>query len=283
MNKKIYMTYKKHVPDYVFENWKKINPEYEIDFSLDEDCINFLRDNFNSEISEKFKEIPIGMYKADLWRLCKLYVNAGVYSDVDILPNLKLDELDKSITFYSCLAIDKISIFQAFIANFSEPKNPLFLMFLISLLLNNPYDYPNGPTFDMYNCIKYNLGEMEISSEILYEINEVKIKVPIGNSEKNIKIIDLYYFPEDIEYSLQLVDNKYSDKFEFTIVKNKLKVRRLDIESGWGYPHICNICIPSKQKLYFFTEVWGGHLSSCYVTYKNNKILDSRHPEYRNW
>jgi len=210
-------------------------------------------------------------------------MHGGIYSDVDIVPQLKIDELDTSINFYSCLAINKRSVFQAFIANFSEPKNPLFLMCLISLLLNKPYDYINGPTFDMYNCIKYNLGGMEISSETLYELNEVKIKIPIGNSNENIKIINLYYFPEDIEYSIQLVDNKYPDKFEFTIIKNKLIVKRLDISCGWGYSHVCNICITSKQKLYFFTEVWGGDFSNCYVTYKNNKILDSRDAEYSKW
>ena len=40
-NKTIYMTYKKPIPDFVFERWEKLNPEYQLDFSLDEDCIEF--------------------------------------------------------------------------------------------------------------------------------------------------------------------------------------------------------------------------------------------------
>ena len=43
----INMSYKNIPPGYVFENWKKLNPDYEINFSLDSDCINFLRTNFN--------------------------------------------------------------------------------------------------------------------------------------------------------------------------------------------------------------------------------------------
>lgn len=37
--KKIFMTYKKPIPERVGNRWKGLNPEYEIDFSLDNDCI----------------------------------------------------------------------------------------------------------------------------------------------------------------------------------------------------------------------------------------------------
>ena len=43
MNKTIYLTYKHNsIPDKVFNNWKHLNPEYKIDFSLDDDCKTFL-------------------------------------------------------------------------------------------------------------------------------------------------------------------------------------------------------------------------------------------------
>ena len=41
MDKIIYMTYKKNVPDIVFKRWLEHNKEYSIDFSLDENCKNF--------------------------------------------------------------------------------------------------------------------------------------------------------------------------------------------------------------------------------------------------
>ena len=43
VNKTIFMTYKKKIPDIVFDRWKKLNPDYNIVFSLDNDCINFLK------------------------------------------------------------------------------------------------------------------------------------------------------------------------------------------------------------------------------------------------
>ena len=74
---KIYMTYKKKVPSKVFRRWKELNPGYEIELSLDDDCYVFLKDNFNDYVADLFRKIPVGMYKADLWRICKLYINGG--------------------------------------------------------------------------------------------------------------------------------------------------------------------------------------------------------------
>jgi hypothetical protein len=270
------MTYKKNIPKNVYDRWKKINPSYNIEFSLDNDCEIFLEKNFNLYILNKFKSIKKGMYKADLWRLCKLYIDGGVYADVDLVPYLNIDTLNKNISFYSCLARDKKSIFQAFMVNLFEKNSPLILCFLISFLQNNPYNYNNGPTIDMYNCIKYNLIH-NIYPNIKYKIEEIKIPITIGPSEKNIKNIDLYFFPNDLKnYKIKLKKNKYDDKFNFEINNNILKVKRLDYDSGWGHNHKCDICIPYNKNILLFEEKG----RPAYVTYNNKKILLSRDPEY---
>jgi hypothetical protein len=286
MNKTIYMTYKKNVPSLVFDRWKNLNPEYNIDFSLDNDCIHFLKENFNDYICELFKNIKVGMYKADLWRLCKLYVHGGVYADVDLIPYLNINELDKDVTFFSCLSINHRSIFQAFMVNFNQPRNPLILHFLLSFLINKPYTYFNGPTYDMYNCIFHNLNKTIILPEKKYEINEIKININIGTSIKNIKKINLYYFPSDIIYVIKLIENPYRDHFNFNISDNFLIVTRLDVNEdiGWGYNHSCDICIQSKEVIYLFPENIdpNNHWSTAYVTLNNKKILDSRDLNYYN-
>ena len=33
------------------------------------------------------------MFKADLWRLCKLYVYGGIYADIDLVPYLSIDSI----------------------------------------------------------------------------------------------------------------------------------------------------------------------------------------------
>jgi len=285
LNKTIYMTYKKQVPTHVFERWKALNTDYEIDFSLDDDCINFLKDNFNDYIVELFRTLPRGMYKADLWRLCKLYINGGVYADVDLIPHLNIDSLDKNISFYSCMSLDNISIFQAFMINFSKPKNPLILNFLISFLHNNPCSYQNGPTYDMYNVLKHNLNDINIVTDKKYEIEEVKIKINIGSSEENVKLIDFHFFPKEItDYTIKLTENHYSDAFDFIIFNNKLIVQRMDKNHGWAHNHSADICIKSNESFYLFKETCGPNYNwvTSYVTFNGNKILDSRDMDYYN-
>jgi hypothetical protein len=278
------MTYKKSVPDFVFTRWQELNKEYNIDFSLDDDCISFIESNFNNYLVDLFKQIPKGMYKADLWRLCKLYINGGVYADVDLIPHININNLDQDITFYSCLSKDLGSIFQAFMVNFSKPKNPLILHFLMSFLLNKPYTFHNGPTYDMYNCIKYNLNGINIFPEKKYKLDEIKIPINIGSSKRNTKHINLYYFPDDIRYSIKLIQSPYKDEFIFNILNNILTITRIDQNTGWDYKYMCNICIKSEESIFLFKENTGENNNwvTSYITLNNKKILDSRDLRYYN-
>jgi len=281
------MTYKKPVPDFVYNRWKTRNPSYNIEMSLDAECILFLERYINRFVASLFNYIPKGMYKADLWRLCKLYINGGVYADVDLVPHLKIDNLSKDITFYSCLTPRTKSIFQAFMINFSKPKNNLILIFLLSFLINKPFEKINGPTFDMYDCIKYNLDGVDPEPFVRYDLEEVKIKIDVGSSDKNIKKINLYYFPPYIKYRIQLKENTTGNKFTYRIYNNVLFVKRVDENSGWDYEHSLDICIQSRESIFLFKEDWEGedwvHAS---VTLGSKKILDSRDINYhrnRGW
>ena len=287
INKTIYMTYKKPVPDFVYNRWKTRNPSYNIEMSLDAECILFLERYINRFVASLFNYIPKGMYKADLWRLCKLYINGGVYADVDLVPHLNIDNLSKDITFYSCLTPRTKSIFQAFMINFSKPKNNLILIFLLSFLINKPFEKINGPTFDMYECIKYNLDGVDPEPFVRYDLEEVKIKIDVGLSDKNVKKINLYYFPPYIKYRIQLKENTTDNKFTYRIYNNILFVKRVDENSGWDYDHSLDICIQSRESIFLFKEDWEGedwvHAS---VTLGSKKILDSRDINYhrnRGW
>jgi hypothetical protein len=278
--KVIYMTYKSYPPDYVFKNWKELNPNYTIDFSLDSDCIQFLKDNFTIEIADLFKNIKEGMYKADLWRLCKLYINGGIYADVDLKPYISVDNLIKDdYTFYSCLAVDKKSIFQAFMI--TEPYNPLILQFIISFINNKPYNKMNGPTYDMYNNIT-SLVKTNIESEKVYNIDMVQIPLNIGSSDTNIKIIETFFnIPNNSTIKIKEHNNK--DTFSISYNNNIITIKRIDINSGWGYDHMIDINIPTNQRIMLFTEVLKtNNIADAYVSYKDNKILDSRYINYYN-
>jgi hypothetical protein len=281
------MTYKKPVPDIVYNRWKTRNPSYNIEMSLDAECILFLERYINRFVASLFNYIPRGMYKADLWRLCKLYITGGVYADVDLVPHLKIDNLNKDITFYSCLTPRTKSIFQAFMINFSKPRNNLILIFLLSFLINKPFEKINGPTFDMYDCIKYNLDGVEPEPFVRYDLEEVKIKIDVGSSDKNVKKINLYYFPPYIKYRIQLKENTIGNRFTYRIYNNILFVKRADANTGWDYEHSLDICIPSKESIFLFKEDWEGEdWVHATVTLGSKKILDSRDINYhmnRGW
>jgi hypothetical protein len=281
------MTYHKPVPDHVFSRWRNLNPNYEIDFSLDDDCINFLKNNFNEYIVNLFITIKEGMIKADLWRLCKLYINGGIYADVDLVPYLNIDTLNKDITFYSCIDISDSRIFQALMI-ISKPKNPLILVFLLSFLINTPYIDITKPTKDMYDNIKYNLNNQKFLPETKYDIDEVKIKINIGSSDNKIKNINLYYFPENIEYTIKLLENPQNDMFNFEIKNNTLTVTNINNDNGWSHSHFIDICFKSKESIFLFKENIGENNNwiQSYVTFNNQKILDSRDLDYyfkRGW
>ena len=74
------------------------------------------------------------MFKAT-WRLCKLYENSGICTDVDLVPYLDIEkDIPNDVAFCSCISAGNDAIFQAFMYN-SNTKSPLILCF-ISYLLN---------------------------------------------------------------------------------------------------------------------------------------------------
>lgn len=284
MKNVIYMTYKNKIPNFVTDRWLKLNPKYKIDFSLDEECIHFINTEYGYYLSNMFKSIKEGMYKADLWRLCRLYKDSGVYADVDLVPHIDIDEQlsDPEITFYSCLSIDRGSLFQAFIVN-KCTHNPLLLCFLVSFVLNRPYRRKNGPCYDMYACLCYNLNVHRILPKTKYKVDRVKIPVHVGISSAPRKVIHLGYWPTNVEYKIHFKGNSvFRRKCRARVFHNELIVESQDGISGWNHPVQLDIVIASKQCIYLFQEHIGkgNNWRTSYVMHKSRKILDSRDPSY---
>ena len=68
------------------EKLKKNNPNYEYYLYDDNDCRNYIKDNFNRDVLHAFDKLKPGAYKADLWRYCILYINGGIYLDIKYQP-----------------------------------------------------------------------------------------------------------------------------------------------------------------------------------------------------
>ena len=64
------------------ETLKAKNPEFIHHFFDDDDCRDFITDNFSKDVINAYDSLIPGAYKADLWRYCILYKRGGVYMDV---------------------------------------------------------------------------------------------------------------------------------------------------------------------------------------------------------
>jgi hypothetical protein len=122
------------------EHLKSLNPEYEYKLYDDSDCRKFLLDNFGVNYADAFDAIIPGAFKSDLWRYAVLYVNGGVYLDMDIEALCPFrDILNDSDQFVSVAdrenGIDNITgVYQAFIA--CKPKHPI-LLYALQLSFSN--------------------------------------------------------------------------------------------------------------------------------------------------
>jgi mannosyltransferase OCH1-like enzyme len=122
--KKIYLSYKtKDIPDYVINKWKEIYPDYEVTLYDNNDCIDFLKKEYNDEYIEIFNYIKDGPIKADFWRVCILYKYGGIYSDIDVEPLVNIEKIMFSDTsFITCLSAYSKNINPHFIVSESGHK-----------------------------------------------------------------------------------------------------------------------------------------------------------------
>lgn len=95
--KKIYQT----APSYNIEerqanlmgSIKSINSEYTYYFMDDDECLEFIEENFDSRFVNMYRALPLGIMKADVWRVAVIYINGGVYCDTDVQAILPLDTM----------------------------------------------------------------------------------------------------------------------------------------------------------------------------------------------
>lgn len=133
--KKIYQSWKtKELTPKMNEIVKKTkeqNPEYEYELWDDKDCRAFLLEHFGENYANAFDVLIPGAFKCDFWRYAVLYINGGVYMDMDMTPAVPFREIlrdnDKFVSIVDMHHMFRpgCAIYQAFIA--CVPKHPVML------------------------------------------------------------------------------------------------------------------------------------------------------------
>ena len=201
----IYLTWgTKQLPIKMQENvnrMRTVNPEFNIQLYDDNDCRNFIQNNFPEDLLIAFDTLKPGAYKADLWRLCILYINGGIYIDIKLncINNFKFIALTEK----EHLVIDTpghwkegvIGLWNGLLV--VKPKNILLLRCINKIsenVKNKNYDfnllYPTGPGLLGEEYIKI---LRENNSTIETELN--KLDLCLDNNQiifNNFPILESY-------------------------------------------------------------------------------------------
>jgi mannosyltransferase OCH1-like enzyme len=127
------------------------NPDFKVTLSDNEDCQEFLKTHFPPEVAQAFDALKPGAYKADLWRLCVLYVSGGIYMDIKLQNQVPLNSLlDREYFVYDgVFTKDKQypSIYNGLII--SRPNNPILLKGIVQILINVSKGYYGKTPYDI--------------------------------------------------------------------------------------------------------------------------------------
>jgi len=142
----IYQTwYTKVLPEKMKERvelLKNQNPGFKHFLFDDDDCRNFIEEHFRQDVLDAYDKLIPGAYKADLWRLCVLFINGGIYLDIKLscINGFKLIELTDKNHFVKDRT--KNGIYNALMVSH---KGNLFLLKAIRRIVTNVQNKFYGP------------------------------------------------------------------------------------------------------------------------------------------
>jgi mannosyltransferase OCH1-like enzyme len=150
----IYQTWHtKNLPPKMFETIKLIknlNPRFNHQLFDDNDCREFIKNNFEPNVLHAFDSLIPGAYKADLWRYCILYKNGGVYLDIKYMPLNNFRFITMMEKEHWVLDVDKYGIYNALMV--CKPENEILLKAINQIVENvknkyygNNFLEPTGP------------------------------------------------------------------------------------------------------------------------------------------
>jgi mannosyltransferase OCH1-like enzyme len=163
---------------------KTINPEFKYYLFDENDCIEFIKNNFDKDVLDAYNNLIPLAYKADLWRYCILYIYGGIYMDIKFIPVNNFKFINLTDKEYFCLERPgpwkqySYGLINGLII--SKPKNTILLDCINKIVDNvktknyeyNPL-YPTGPGLlgDIYFSKYNNLKSIELffNIDIIYK------------------------------------------------------------------------------------------------------------------
>ena len=113
---------------------KKLNPRFNYKLFDDNECREFIKNNFDKPVLDAFDNLIPGAYKADLWRYCILYKKGGIYLDIKYRPLNYFRFITMTEKEHWVLDEDKNGIYNALIV--CKPNNEILLKAINQIVKN---------------------------------------------------------------------------------------------------------------------------------------------------
>ena len=248
--KKIFQTWKtKDLNDgltLLSKSFREKNPGYEYFLYDDDDCRKLIEENFEPIVLEVYDRIIPGAFKADLWRCCALYIEGGIFCDIDMICMKSFDSIiNDDIEFFA--PIDSNSrgahdLYNAFMG--STPGHPILkrcIDTIVDNVINETWRKNKQPPLDfsacgvLGRCVNNYIGREDFSS--------FTGQMGVHDSVKVLNYVKEHRYVEDKEGN-KYVWSKDGNK------KIKMIVRQAEKEYK-AEPWILSVAggkIPYKQK-----------------------------------
>ena len=145
--------YTKTLPPLMFHacnTIKMMNPAFQYHLFDDNDCREFIQNNFPEYVLEAYDNLLPGAYKADLWRYCILYKKGGIYLDIKYKPYNGFKFINLTEQEHWVLDADGCGIYNALMV--CKPENTILFHAIHQIVENVKNKYygesslhPTGP------------------------------------------------------------------------------------------------------------------------------------------
>jgi autotransporter strand-loop-strand O-heptosyltransferase len=265
----------------VVQRLKDMNPTFEYKFYNDNDCVEFIKENYDEETLNLYLSINpnYGSAKSDFFRYLLMYKVGGVYLDIKSCTTKPLEEVllptdEYLLTHWEGLDwADELKYYFGEFQNWHiicKPNHP-FLKRVIEIVKDNIKNYIGGS--DKYSVLRLT-GPIAYSKGIIELISQHK-KNSVDSPVREFLLeneIGLQYMSTTIHHH-NLIDSSYS-KREPLILKDKVEKSYL-LYATENYLDVAKMCIKSIREY--------SDLPIFLYLINSNKVVDIKDVATINW